>query len=129
MKTTTTRTQVHPRSLIAAAILAALIPSLGAVCRAADTADVRQTIVKYPDLDVATAQGAAVLYNRIRSAAEGVCARLDQNDLAAMFRWKACVKGAIAGAVTTVDQPGLSALYAAKYGALQPAKILTADRR
>jgi UrcA family protein len=127
--TTATRS-THPRGLIAAAILTGLISSFGVVCNAADTGDAPQAIVKYADLDISTSQGAAALYNRIRSASEGVCSPLDHHaDLGAKFRWNKCVKQAITGAVAKVNQPALSAVYAAKYGALQPANILTADRR
>jgi UrcA family protein len=120
---------IRPRSLIAAAALSALISSFGAVCNAAESTGVPTTIVKFADLDISTPQGAAALYNRIRVASEGVCSPLDRGDLAASLRWKACVKQAIAGAVTKVNRPVLSAVFATKYGELQPAKILTADRR
>jgi UrcA family protein len=131
MNTMTTATRsTHPRGLIAAAILTALISSFSAVCSAADATDVPTTIVKYGDLDVATSQGAATLYNRIRFASEGLCSPLnDHGDFRAAFRWQKCVKQAIGGAVAKVNQPALSAVYATKYGVLQPAKILTADRR
>ena len=128
MNTMTTSTR-SPRGMIAAAILTSLISSFSAVCNAADPTDVRTTIVKYADLDLSTPQGAASLYNRIRFASETVCSPSGQGDLAAMTRSQKCVKEAIAGAVAKVNQPALSAVYAAKYGVLQPAKILTADRR
>ena len=128
MNTTTNSTR-SSRGMIVAAILTSLISSFSAVCNAADPTDVRTTIVKYADLDVSTPQGAASLYNRIRFASETVCSPSGQGDLAAMTRSQKCVKEAIAGAVAKVNQPALSAVYAAKYGVLQPAKILTADRR
>jgi UrcA family protein len=128
MNTMTTATR-SPRGLIAAAALTALISSFAAVCNASESTDVPTAIVKFADLDVSTPQGAATLYNRIRVASEGVCSPLDQRDLAATFRWKACVKQAIAGAVAKVDRPALSAVFAMKYGAPQPANILTAERR
>jgi UrcA family protein len=130
MNTMTTSTRsTHSRALIAAAALTALISSFSAVCNAADATEVRTTIVKYADLDVSTSQGAATLYNRIRVASEGVCSPPGQGDLAAKFRSQQCVKQAIAGAVAKVNQPALSAVFAAKFGVQQPAKILTADRR
>jgi UrcA family protein len=126
---TTASRSIRPRGLIAAAALAAIISSFGAVCHAADSTEVRTAIVKYADLDVSTSQGAAALYNRIRTASEGVCSPLEQRDLAASLRWKTCVQQAIAGAVAKVNRPTLSAVFAAKYGVQQPAKILTAERR
>jgi UrcA family protein len=123
-----TMTTSNRSTLIAAAIVTALISSFSAVCNAADAADVPKAIVKYADLDVSTSQGAAKLYSRIRFASEAVCSPVDR-DLASTFRREQCMKQAIAGAVAKVNQPALSAVYAAKYGVLQPAKILTADRR
>jgi UrcA family protein len=128
MNTITTSTR-STRGMIVAAILTSLISSFSAVCNAADTTDVHTTVVKYADLDLSTSQGAASLYNRIRFASEAVCPPSDHSDLAAISRSQKCVKQAIAGAVAKVNQPALSALYAAKYGVQQPAKILTADRR
>ena len=119
----------HPRARIATAILGVLISGFAAVCGAADSADAPQAIVKYADLDLSTSQGAAVLYNRIRIAAEGVCASLDGGDLNSKSHLKTCVQRAIESAVGTVNRPALSALYAAKHEVQQPAKILTADRR
>lgn len=128
MNTMTTSTR-STRGMIVAAILTSLISSFSTVCNAAEPTDVRTTTVKYADLDLSTPQGAASLYNRIRFASEAVCSPSGQGDLAAMSRSQKCVKQAIAGAVAKVNQPALSAVYAAKYGVLQPAKILTADRR
>jgi UrcA family protein len=125
---TTSIRSSRPRGLIAAAIVTALISSFSAVCNAADAAGVPTTTVKYADLDLSTSQGAAALYNRIRFASEAVCAPADR-DLASTFRRQQCLKQAITGAVAKVNQPALSALYAAKYGALKPANILTAERR
>lgn len=125
----TSTLSTHPRRLIAPAILAALISSISAVCNAAEGSDVPTAIVKYADLDLASSGGAATLYNRIRAASEGVCSPLDHGDLGAMLRWKQCVKRAIEDAVAKVNQPALSAVYAAKYGVRQPPTILAAVRR
>ena len=125
---TTSIRSTRARGLIATAILTTLISGFSAVCGAA-VADVPQAIVKFADLDVSTTGGAAALFNRIRYASEGVCSPLDHGDLASKFRQKQCVKQAIQGAVAKVNQPALSAVYAARYGVLQPARILTADRR
>jgi UrcA family protein len=130
MNTMTTSTHVtHPRALIATAILGVLVSSFAAECGAADSTEAPKAIVRYADLDISSSQGAAMLYNRIRSASEGLCAPLDARDLGSKFRAKACVQRAIEGAVAQVNRPGLSALYVAKYGVQQPAKLLTADRR
>ena len=88
-----------------------------------------RAVVRYADLDISSPQGAATLYNRIRSASEALCAPLYSRDLGSKFRAEACVKRAIEGAVAKVNRPGLSALYVAKYRVQQPAKLLAADRR
>jgi UrcA family protein len=116
------------RGPFAVAALTVLISSFGGVCNAANYTDVPTAIVKYGDLDISTSQGVAVLYNRIRAASEGLCAPFEQPSRAITFRWKVCVKQAIAGAVANFDRPALTAVFAAKYGVPQPAKILTADR-
>lgn len=128
-KMTTSIQFPHPRALIATSVLAVLVSSFATVCSAADPTDAPKAIVKYGDLDISTSQGAVVLYSRIRSASEGLCAPLDGRDLVSKFHVKACVQQGIEGAVAKVNRPALSALYAAKYGVQQPAKILTADRR
>ena len=115
--------------VIAIAIFSALVSSFAAVCRAADTGDMPKAIVKYADLDVSTSMGAATLYNRIRFAAEGVCAPLDHGDLASKMHQGICVKQAIEGAVTEVNRPALTAVYETKYGAMRRAEFLTAQRR
>jgi UrcA family protein len=123
-----TTTSTNPRTLIAAAIFSVIISSFGAICSAADTAEASKTVVKYGDLDLSTSQGAAVLYNRIHFAAEGVCSSLNGRDLSSKAHWEICVKQAITGAVTTVNRPTLSLVYAAKYGVPPSNEILTAQR-
>jgi UrcA family protein len=132
MNTTTTSTHfTDPRARIAIAIFGLLVSTFAAVCSASatDSSGAPQATVKYADLDISTAQGAAMLYNRIRFTAEGLCAPLNRGDLASKFRVQTCVQQAIEGAVAKVNRPALSAVYATKYGVPQPAKILTADRR
>jgi UrcA family protein len=131
MNTMTTSALVtrQPRRLIAAAIGIAMISSFSTLCNAAGTPDAPKTMVKYADLDISTSQGATALYNRIHSAAEGVCSGYFHDDLVARSGWKLCMKEAIEGAVTKVNQPALSAVYATKYGVPRPDTILTADRR
>ncbi len=127
--TASTRLTRLPRRLIAAAMGIALVSSFSALSHAAVASDVPRTVVKYADLDISTPQGATALYGRIHFAAEGVCSGYFHGDLVARSGWKLCVKQAIEGAVAKVNQPALSAVYAAKYGVPQPATILTADRR
>jgi len=65
--------------------------------------------VKFADLNIQTAEGAKVLYNRIRAAASQVC---DANNRDPVM-WEAtpgCVNTAIDNAVKKVNAPYLTAL-------------------
>jgi UrcA family protein len=112
------------RGFIASAIVGVLATGVATVSTAAEGSEFLQTTVKYGDLNVSTSQGAAALYNRIRVAADGVCWPLEHGDIWSKMNVAACVHKAIAGAVTSVDQPALTAVYNAKYG--QPLPIMIA---
>ena len=81
---------------------------------AAPPQDVPSVFVHFADLDLSSAAGAKVLYERLRGAAESVCAPLDDRSLWRHMRFNACVKGAISGAVAKVDQPLVTAYYKAQ---------------
>lgn len=81
---------------------------------AAPPENVPSIVVHFADLDLSRSEGAAVLYQRLKGAAETVCAPLDDRDLARHMSFKACVHSAISTAVTKVDQPALTAYYEAK---------------
>jgi UrcA family protein len=103
------------RGLIAAAIFSALASSFTAVAAAADSTDVRRIVVKYADLNLSNSQGAAVLYGRIRRAADSVCSLSTGSDYEATNTGvSACIHKAIADAVTAVNQPALFAVYNTK---------------
>jgi UrcA family protein len=112
------------RGFIASAIFGVLTTGVATISTAADGAEFLQTIVKYGDLNISTPQGAAALYNRIHAAAEGVCWPLDRGDAVSKMNVAACVHKAIAGAVTSVDQPALTVVYNAKHR--QPLPIMIA---
>jgi UrcA family protein len=67
--------------------------------------------VQFADLDLSRTQGAAALYNRLRAAAETLCAPLDDRQLARHLKFNNCVKSAISAAVAKVDRPALTAYY------------------
>ena len=117
------------RGFIASAIVGVLATGVATVSTAAADPEFLQTTVKFGDLNVSTSQGAAALYNRIRWAADGVCRPLDHGDLASKARVAACVHKAVAGAVTSVDQPALTAVYNAKYGQSLPLMIASQSSR
>jgi UrcA family protein len=74
--------------------------------------------VKYDDLNVNTAAGAASLYSRIHAAARQVCAApYDNNrDLASFAAKNACIQKSEARAVGDVHSGALAAYYAKKNG-------------
>jgi len=86
----------------------------------ADTAFVfepRSATVRFADLDTTTAQGAAVLYKRIKSAAESVCQDLEPGllRLALKEQYASCIHLALGNAIVKIDRPAVTA-YAAAHG-------------
>jgi UrcA family protein len=75
---------------------------------------VPSVVVHFADLDLSRSAGATMLYQRLKGAAETVCAPLDDRDLARHMSFKACVQSAISTAVAKVDRPALTAYYEAK---------------
>jgi UrcA family protein len=106
--------------LIGGAIVTALISSFSSIASAAEGTDSLQKTIKYADVGVASSQGAATLYNRIRIASEEVCSPLDHGDLSSKMHAKACMQKATTDAVTKVNQPALTAVYNARNGGSLP---------
>ncbi len=102
--------------------------ALAAIALAAQAASAQDTVrslkVSYGDLNVHTAAGAELLYQRIRGAAHFVCGARGRS-LLEQQQWRSCVRGAISEAVTRVHSPLLSALDAGA-GAVQ---VKTTQRR
>lgn len=120
----TTITSAPLPSLVAAAIFGALALSFGALSNASDSPEAREVTVQYGDLNVSTSHGAATLYGRIRTAAEGVCSPLSHGDLSSKMHRDACVTQSIAAAVSKVNQGALFAVYNAKNA--QPLPMIVA---
>ena len=114
MNTPTPATRV--RGLIATAIIGALTSSFAVVCTAGDNTETFSQVVKYGDLNISDAQGAATLYRRIAAAARTVCGadEIDSRRLGYRASINACIHQAIVDAVTKVGQPELVAAYNAK---------------
>jgi UrcA family protein len=72
-----------------------------------------QQRVSYAGLDLNTAAGARILLRRLGAAAEQVCARPDQRDLAQLPRFRECYAHAVADGVRQVNQRQLTVLYQA----------------
>lgn len=117
------------RGLAAGGILGALAMSFATVSSAAERATPPQVIVKYGDLNPSTAPGAAALYNRISRAAEDVCSRMYVISFAYRLHKDECQQKVTADAVTKVNEPALSAVFASKYGISAPVVLAAAGIR
>ena len=96
--------------------IAAAVALFAALTGGAQAGDIPQVRVKYGDLNVNDAAGAAVLYRRIRTAATQVCDLPGTRDLARLQQVDACVARAVAEAVAAVDKPALTGVYQVKMG-------------
>ncbi len=99
-----------------------LLLSILAVCgnslAMADTlVNVKTETVRYDDIRLISAFGAAVLYGRLRAAAERACGGpVDTVPLAQRQRFKGCVDEAVAKAVADVNNPMLTWYRESKSG-------------
>jgi UrcA family protein len=124
-----TITSTPLRALVAGTILGALSLGFTAPLHAGESSFVPQITVKYADLDLSNSGGAAALYGRIHSAASNICWRMYNSDVAYRAYKDACLKAVITDAVAKVNQPTLSVVYQAHYGATQPVVVATAQGR
>jgi UrcA family protein len=88
--------------------------STAALCTALSTTaaaeDVPSKVVKFNDLDINTADGAKVLYKRIRAAAREVCELSTSGDPILRTATKGCIEKSIDRAVKGVNAPMLTSL-------------------
>jgi UrcA family protein len=100
------------------------------IARADTTFEPRAVTVRFADLDVNDTHGAAVLFQRITSAAKIVCQDLGSDrQLARMIVYANCVNKAIGNAVVKLDRPAVTD-YAVARGALPgPATIKIASNK
>lgn len=118
-------TRNSSRRLVGTALCGALLSVFAAAAALADSSAPAVT-VRYSDLDLASEQGAVVLYGRIRSAAEGVCSRIDHGDILSGQHARLCVNDSIARAVSVIDSPRLRAVYQAHNGTPLPSPTIAA---
>jgi UrcA family protein len=84
----------------------------------------RSVTVHFEDLDTNNAHGAAVLYRRIKVAAQDVCSDLATvRSLTLSARYASCVEGAISDAVAKVNRPLLTGYAMARRAAPAGAPI------
>lgn len=81
------------------------------------------TVVRYADLDLSSNDGVAVLYRRLRAAAERVCRPMKSPALSSRAPWRECYETALGNAVTGIGSERLAALH----GRRQPAQLSRAD--
>jgi UrcA family protein len=124
-----TITSTSFRAVVAGTILSALAISFATVSGADERTTVPQVRVSYADLDVSSAQGAAVLYRRIQGAAGNVCWRMYSSTEAYKLSKDACLQKVISDAVSKVNAPALSAVFASKYGVSAPVVVAAAGAR
>jgi UrcA family protein len=117
------------QSLISIALASIFSFGLPALPVAADSFAPLKVTVKFGDLDISRPQGAVALYGRIRSAAEKVCSPFEGSGLSAKAHLDACIHKAIADAVIAVNEPALLAVYGAKLGKTQPARVTSLQNR
>ena len=101
----------------------AAVALMAALTTGVRAADVPQVHVKFADLNINTPAGAAALYQRIRVAADQVCAYPGTHDLAVLAKEKACTNQAVAHAVATVNNPTLTGIYDVKTGQPQATRF------
>jgi UrcA family protein len=113
------RRYVNLKTVIPGLMLSTLLGSLGAaqVAAARPAPEFLTKRVKYVDLDLSRADGAAILYSRIRSAAHQVCDPPSSSVFTESFvAARACMRQAIAHAVVDVNAPALTNLHLAATG-------------
>jgi UrcA family protein len=76
----------------------------------------RHMVVSFKDLNLSSTEGAAVLYRRIKHAAQEVCGDGDGSRLSRSHLTLTCVNQAVSRAVAQVNNPMLTSLYNVKTG-------------
>jgi len=93
------------RSVLALSSLALLACSATAFAAPGRVGDIATKVVRFKDLDLATAEGAQALYERIKFAASVVCRD------AGYTKIRACQAQAVDEAVRAVGRPLLSSVH------------------
>ena|SRR5215831_15293590 len=117
MTTATTRLSDNWRtSATLTALTACLLVGTAATTHAATPANPPAVKVAYGDLNLESLPGTEALYARIVSAAREVCGSrdVDNRNLSALARTRACESRAISQAVHDVHSPALAALSGAR---------------
>jgi UrcA family protein len=101
-------------SIVVVALAAVFASGVGTA--KADSGEPRSVTVRFADLDTTKVEGAATLYQRLKSASAGVCRGLEQaKGLTQELAFTNCVRTAMSNAVVKVNRPAVTA-YAAAHG-------------
>jgi UrcA family protein len=107
-------------------LLAFLAVAVNSVAMADGSVNVKSETVRFDDLRLISTVGAAVLYARLRGAAERVCGGpAESAQIAEQRRYRSCVDDALAKAVADVNHPVLNTYVASKRGAPAPSNATT----
>jgi UrcA family protein len=98
-------------AFLAASFFALACATIGSLAQAAEPAQALTKVVAYGDLNLDSAQGAKVLYARLRSAAQIVCSPLEGRGLIQNGLWQSCFDNAVSAAVGQVNKTTVSALH------------------
>jgi UrcA family protein len=106
-------------------LLLALVATTASSIATADAlVNVKSEVVRYDDIRLISDVGAAVMYIRLRSAAERACGGpVDPMQIAQQKRYRTCVDDAVSTAVSEVNSPVLSRYFEKKRGAPAPGSI------
>jgi len=114
------------RTKIRLLLLSILATSASPFAMADATLNVKSEVVRYDDVRLISPVGAAVLYGRLRAAAERACGGpFDALPIAQQKRYRACVDETLSKAVSDVNHPILSQYAETRRGAAAPAAIST----
>jgi UrcA family protein len=103
------------KNLIILAVAAAFV-TCNITAAQAESFETRSVTVQFADLDTANAQGAAALYQRLKSAAGSACRDLEPGrELARVRAYADCMHTALSNAIVKVGRPAVTA-YAAAHG-------------
>ena len=72
--------------------------------------------VHYSNIDLANSGGAKLLYERLTTAADTVCAPFRSLELAQQKPYRFCVRQAVSAAVADINSPMLTSYYISKGG-------------
>ena len=72
--------------------------------------------VHYSDINLADSAGAKLLYERLMTAADLVCAPYKGDELAQQKPYRSCVRQAVSVAVADINSPMLTSYYVSKGG-------------